>query len=222
VRKQLIRVGAVVLGAGLMGFAWAAPARAAMISYSHTTPSQSVPLTDTFLLNGFDPSLGTLTGVTLELDTNATAEVDVVNLSPDPGAFTNATASIPVTITGPASTSVTDTLMAGPISGTTTNNPGVTPCPGLPALDSNSTSVPSIDWSLYIGVGPIVPVTASSTTGTYSGSTASPNVLFGGSAVAGAVTTVTYTYTPTVPEPASIGLIALAFPLLAARRRRKA
>lgn len=229
-RKQIIRIGSLVMGAALIGLAWNASAQASVISYSHITPSQSVPLTDNFLLQGFDPSLGTLTGVTLTLDTSATAEVDVLNISdiepsPGPGTplpFTDATASIPVTATGPGPTSVTDTLTAGPVNGTATLfYPAVNQYPGLPALDSNSTIVAPADFAPYIGVGLIVPVTASSTSGTYGGSTNSAYVLFGGSAVAEATTTVTYTYNE-VPEPASLGLIIAGLPLLAARRRRHA
>jgi hypothetical protein len=212
---------AIAIGAGLIGFAWNASAPASVISFSHTTTSQAVPLSDSFLLQGFDPSLGTLTGVTLTLDTTSMAEVDVLNITGSPMPFTNANVSIPVTATGPASTTVTDTLTAGPVSGTATLLfPSINMFPGLPATDSSSDVVLPANFTPYIGVGSIVPVDVSASAGTYSGSAGS-GVLFSGSAVAGAVTTVTYTY-DSVPEPASLGLCAMALPLLAARRRRKA
>lgn len=219
-RKQIFRVGVVAIGAVLIGFAWSASAQANTISYSHTTTSQAVPLSDSFSLNGFDPSLGILTGVTLELDTSATAEVDILNFSGSPESFSNATATIPVTATGPGPTLVTNNLMAGPISGTASIlYPGTNQYPGNPANDNNSTSVAPADFGPYIGVGPIVLVDVSANTGSYQGT--GNNLFYGGSAVAGAVTTVTYTYT-VVPEPASMGLILAGLPLLAARRRRHA
>src|SRR5471032_1067496 len=108
-----VSTAVLAIGAALVGFAWSAAAQASVISFTHTTTTQAVPLTDPFFLPGFNPSLGTLTGVTLQLDTTGTAEVDVINISGGPLPFTNATCSIPVTITGPGPTSVIDTLTAG-------------------------------------------------------------------------------------------------------------
>jgi hypothetical protein len=183
-----------------------AVARADIIeTFSHTTPTSAVPFTDVFLLPGFDTSLGVLDTITLTLETSGTAEVDVLNLTGSPQAFTGAKAVIPVTLTGPGGVSTAASLSAGPESGVAA--PGSNAFPGLPASASNSVGVLPADFSLYEGSGPIVSVTIDAGSGTYSGS-AVPGVFFGGSTTADAITTIDYAYSPstTIPEPATMSL----------------
>jgi hypothetical protein len=178
----------------LMAIAWmmgaSGVARANTIeTLSHTTPTQSVPRMDTFLLDGFNTSLGTLDAITLTLDATGTAEVDVFNSLGSPESFANASAKIP-------------------ISGTAVSF-GVNAFPGLLGSANNSVSVLAADFVDYEGLGLIVSVKIDAGRGTYGGS-ANPGVYFGGSSTAGAVTTVSYMHDPwttRIPEPATMSLL---------------
>ena len=176
-------------------------------TFTHTTATTAVPFSDPFLLPGFDTSLGTLDGITITLDANGTAEVDVINTTGTSQSFHNATATIPVGLTGPGSTSTSVTLSAGPTSGTAA--PGLDAFPGLPASATNTIVVSPADFALYEGLGLIVSVDVTANSGTYGG-TAPTGVFFGGSSSVGAVTSIAYSYlpasTPSVPEPASVSL----------------
>jgi len=198
-----------LLTLGLAVLAMAPRADAAILTFSHTTPTATVPFTDTFTLSKFDTTLGTLTGVTVTLSTTVTPEVDVFNSTTSAQNFTNGTASIPVTVTGPSSTSATTTTSF--LVPTGVANPGNNPFPGAPVTLSNTTTVAPANFGSFQGVGPgTASFTAAFANGTYSG-TSVPGVFFGGSAAAGGTTTITYTFTPVVvgaPEPSSIALVA--------------
>jgi hypothetical protein len=195
----------------VLAFAWimgaSGAARADTIeTFKYTTPTKSVPFTDTFLLDGFDTSLGTLDAITLTLDTKGTVEVDVINLTGLPQSFTNASAIIPITLTGPAAVTTTVNLTAGPFIGTAA--PFSNAFPDLRASATSFVSVLPADFGFYEGLGLIVSVAIDAGSGTYSG-TAAPDVFFGGSSTADAVTTVSYAYTPSttmIPEPATMSL----------------
>ena len=146
---------------------------------THSTPSGAVPFTDNFNLpgaydpgSGYVPADGTLVQVILSLSTSATAEVDIYNATVVSQPFTNATASVPVTLTGPSSLSVSDTTMAGPISGTAPV--GVSSYPGILGTGGNSLNDPNL---AFYAVTEPVSFSASSTAGTYSGSAAAICVL---------------------------------------------
>jgi len=175
-------------------------------TFTHTTATTTVPFTDTFLLPGFDTSLGTLQDITITLDATGTAEVDVFNDTGSSQTFTGAMATIPVSLTGPGPITTSVTLSAGPTSGTAT--PGMSAFPGLPASASNMVLVSPADFSLYEGLGLIVSVNVNGGTGTYTGNSI-PGVFFGGSSTAGAVTTISYDFLPAstkVPEPATVSM----------------
>jgi hypothetical protein len=178
-------------------------------TFTHTTATSSVPFTDTFVLPGFDTSLGTLDSITITFESTGTAQVNVINIAITDESFSGAMAIIPVTLTGPGPVTSTIDLSAGPFSGSAA--PGNTPIIGSPQDVTNTVSVPSADFSLYEGVGPTVSVVVDAGTGTYSGSGAPGKLFFGGTATAGALTTVEYAYAPssmpTVPEPASMTLL---------------
>ena len=87
------------------------------ISFSHTTATQTGVYTDAFTLNSFDPSLGTLTGVQIQLAYTETGEVDIFNFGSSAQSFTNAVSSLPMIINGPDSLFAVTNVAAGPFSG---------------------------------------------------------------------------------------------------------
>lgn len=160
--------------------------------------------------------------ITITLDADGTAEVDVVNITATSKTFIGATATIPVSLTGPGPTTTSVTLSAGPTSGTAA--PGLNTFPGLPASATNTVDVSPADFGLYEGLGLIVSVDVAAGTGTYTG-TSLPGLFFGGSSTVGAVTTISYDYLPststTTPEPATVSLLGIAL-LVIGRLLKKA
>jgi hypothetical protein len=200
----------------------AGSANALTISYSHNTPLSSVPFSDTFNLQLFDTNLGTLTGVTIDLVSNVTGQVDIFNNTGSAQSFTNASAIVPVTVTGPSSTSTTVNATATQASGTAAV--GTSSYAGLTGTQSNSVNVLAANFSAYQGVGTTFgSFTTFTTGGSFSGSSV-PGVFFSGSAVADGAVTVTYNYETAapVPEADTYAFMALGMGLvgLLARRRK--
>ena len=204
----------VAAALSLCAVACSGAAHAAVVSHSHVTPRGAVPFVDVFTLPNFDPSLGTLTGVTVSATTEALAQVDVFNATDRARAFSNARASIPLTVTAPAGVTLHLVATAGPIGGTA--KPGYNAFPGNSASGSGAIDLPVSAFAAFIGLAPgsfsMTPgdYTADFGDATFSG-TAVPGVFFGGNAFAGGSTTITYTYTdaplpPPTPNPAGMGM----------------
>jgi hypothetical protein len=199
--------------------------QAASISYSHVTTAQSIPFTDIFQLPAFAASLGTLTGIEIKLETDGTATVEVKNFTSGPLDFVNATASLPISANGPAGATTSQTLIAGPAAGTVPGQvgmvPGATSVSGLMAMAMSSVNVPSIDWPSYTTPPGTVTLQFSviAGKGTYTG-TADTGVFFGGSAIVGGTTTLTYFYDPvSIPAPAALAIFGLGLLGLGLTRR---
>jgi len=229
---------AAALAAGIV--VTAGTAKANTITQLFGIPTQDVSFAQGFTYQLFDTNLGTLTGVSIRLQTTSTAEIDIFNSTGSPISFSNANASFPLTVTGPpgATTYISETVVAGPISGVA--NPGPNAFPGLSSTnDSGFVAVPNVDWALNFeaaGGGPSTPqqVIVTAGPGTYSG-TSAPGLLFGGSAqVSGTFdtppfglvgVTLVYTYTsgtPGAPEPGTWALVIAtgSVSVLGLRRRR--
>jgi hypothetical protein len=197
-----------------------AGARASVITYTHTTPSATVPFTDNFAFPQFDPTTGTLTSVSIGATVNVVAQISVFNGLATTQSFTNASAAIPVTISAPAGLVLSLTPTAGPLNSTA--NIGFNNYPGIPGTATGNTS--PANFSPYLGTNLFgVAMSFAAGLGTYSGS-GPIGLFFGGTADGGGVTTLTYTYTPNaVPEPATIGmtLAGLGFVGFGIFRRRR-
>jgi hypothetical protein len=190
-------------------------ASASIISFSATIPTLGASSTSQVNLTKFNTNLGTLTGVTLELDPTAHAIEQIINLTGGPATFSNAMTTVGFTLTGPDGTHVPLLLVAGPFSGTaltgTTSNPGNT-VTGVFTAD-----VSPLNLAFYEGTGPLALTAATSS----ASSTGSHGTLvaggfnffgFGGDAAAGGTARVTFTFAPTTtaPEPATLGLLGSA------------
>ena len=201
-------VGLALCAAGVLS-----TASADVISFNHITLSSDVPFTDTFTLPSFDPSLGTLTGVTIGASTNASASVNVLNTTSSPQPFRNATASVPLVVDAPDGVTLNVTALAGPVNGTAAVGSAPTVVSGLSSSANGSIALPASDFALFSGPSQDT-YTANFNTSSFGGN-AAPGVYFSGSANAGGTTTVTYTYVATppsptpsdVPEPASMMLL---------------
>jgi len=218
----LIKARAALACAALLAPSYAF-ATTHVITETYTIAPAAPSYSITFYLPGFDPSQGTLTNIELLLTATTTAVIDVYNADLTPETFTNATVSVPVTVVGPASTKVSATVAATedkgnvPASfsldyfGTNYTIFGSSVYSGVTGTETNSVSVPYLDFSEYEGPTLTLPFTATAYKGTYGG-TADPGVNFGGSAIAGGSFELIFTYTtPGTPEASTWAMMGLGF-----------
>jgi len=218
----------------LMLFGMAAAANASTETFSATVPSHSVTFSTPFNLALFDPSLGTLTGVTLTFAYSITPTLKVQNTDGTPGdpaeSFTGGFATAHLQLTGPDGTTADHVDGATGLSGTVADGSGVQSFPGGTETGNSTTTVLPSNFASYTGAGSFGTFTAKangiSAGGDGGGFNGGTDLFYNGSATAGGTASVTYTYTPassSTPEPgtwammvagASTGLVAL-------RRRRR-
>ena len=222
------RLLAAIVSVGAAGLLSAGAANAAMLSYSDSIPLQNgIPTGFSFglTLPAFDPADGTLTGVSIELDSTITPIVSVTGfagVSPSlPFPYSNAMSTDNVELTAPTvDGDVIQSASTGSYSGTiTAYYPTVDYLYGVnPAtVDDNTVSVSSANFASYELPNNPLNFTFASDGGTYSATGA----FVSGTENASAKATITYTY-DAVPEPGSFGLLALGGIGLLIKRRKKA
>ena len=192
----------------------ASHASAATITQPLSNPSQLTNWDETQTFNRFDPSLGTLTQIDVQLDFAVSADVQLENTTDAPSSsvvtwFPVFTLLRPdntlILVAAPGYTDFGPTALLSAYDGTTDygGSSGVT-FTATRSDSRNATLLSPTDLALFSGIGTIgLPLFASMTGG---GLTAAQ--IFTG--FAGATVTLTYTYTPTatpVPEPASLSLL---------------
>jgi hypothetical protein len=165
----------------------------------------------TFALPAFDPVLGTLTGVELEVDSFNIAEIDVVGPPDEPQAFT-ATADVYLDIIGPDGANVGGTGF-DEFDGTSGGTSG-----GLESFEYQievvrfSGTASALDVNAYEGASPLE-ISYSWSAGTNYSVTPPDTLSVGGFTQGSANFSVVYTYTPTapVPEPSTWAMMLVGF-----------
>jgi hypothetical protein len=184
------------------------------VSYTGGSP----PFTDVLTFNKFNTALGTLTSVSIELSETSTLSSSVFNSTSSAVSFSNATTSATVTATGPDSTTSTATVTSDPFAGTATPN-GFTNGPSTTATATATSFAASLAPYEGAGTGTFT-VSTSAAALAYTGDAAVAGALFfGGPATASGSVTIIYTYTSAIPEPASLGMVALGLGGIFAVRR---
>jgi hypothetical protein len=210
-----------------------AAVRASTITQVFNIPATATSFTAPFTYNLFDSTLGTLTGVTLDLTTSGTPTVDVLNFTGSAQPFTAAT-SVPISVTGPPGTTtyISSTLGTGTISGIVSASATVFPGEAFngPTVNADSGPVPVLPNTIWPGNWEGVGLNTSTlhvNTGaeTINGAGAT-GLFFGGSAVVGGSLTLTYNFnppsTPGTPEPGAWALlVATASVSVAGLRKRR-
>lgn len=163
------------------------------------TYSGADSFSDSLSFGGFNPSLGTLTGISITLDTTEVVSAGVINLTGASQGFANANASVPISVTALDSLSATVTGSAGPFAGTVNPFPPVDYIAGSADILTKTVQVSSADFSLY--ESGLYNLTVAADAGTYSGTqtTGYGGVYFGGTETATGSVVVDYTYT-SVPD----------------------
>jgi hypothetical protein len=180
--------------------------------------------TQNFTFNKFNPLLGELNGVTLSLNGTVAANVDLFNSNAVPTAYSGVTYGLHESVTGPGGQVEAFAISTSPaLSGTAAV--GLSGPFALTGSKSGTDTVPNVDVSIYRGGGTGT-LTATSNTPSYNGGGAGVSVL--GTApppTAGDVITLTFYYTPAIPEPGAVSFLAagaLGGLGVFVRRRRKA
>jgi hypothetical protein len=201
-------------------------------SQAHTSdiPATSLSsgnLNDSFSLSAFDPSLGTLTGVTITLNLDAVATPEIFNVTGGAGSETVST-SFATTLTGPDGTLVSATTASGPVTGAAnTTALSITPLPSTAVTQTVSASASNL--SSYEGTGSltfdlIAPASPGFTdSGTQLTGPATLAAGGTGSIYGDSTATVSYTFEAAL-EPSSwaLGLIALGGMFVLRRRALRA
>jgi hypothetical protein len=213
-KRSLLLVFAAPILAGTAVLGGVGSANAGQVTQTFTNPTQSTPFSVTFYASQFDLAGSDLTSVAINVTSDITGVVQVINISPAAQTFSNATSSVPVMLTGPGGLSLNVTATTSGQSGTiaAATPPGYTSetLPGNTVTASVGTTLYSPNLAPYIGSGVAdLALTFSTGSGTFAGSSsANGSVFFGGTATADATVTLVYNYT-TVPEPASVLLLGI-------------
>jgi len=188
------------------------PVGPATLAPANTSLSVLVPMFN----QASDPNLGfkyQLTGVNIELDWSTLGSLKVFNITEKAVPFTKGTTSIPLTITAP-SISVYANAATGPISGRAACCLAVTTFPGLTKTGAAVDNVAPVNYGLYEGNGvKTLTFGVASDAGSYGGSSPGDTLFFGGSATAGGILKVDYSYIEV--KAVEAGTISLLLVMLA-------
>jgi len=192
-------------------------------SFLYILPSTSTGTTTAFTLPGFNPSLGTLTGVTLTLDLSTISAPFVYNPDGSSASFTNASVSFTTTVNAPDGADISILSQSNNYSGTAIPG-GNLLSPATTKILSGTDDVSPSNFSLYTSSSPL-DFTVGALTQTSAGTSSDVHLLFGGSSSLSGDFTVEYDYTPSteaVPEPSTYALLLAGMTGLVffARRRR--
>lgn len=203
--------------------------QAASVTYTSSTFTGVTPYTENLAVTKFDTTLGTLTGISITVSSQASADIGVINNTSNDLQFTDAFASSKVTVstTVGTTTSVEVAASTDSVSGTATANSTTNVIGPLgPVVTSAAAIIAAADFGNYQGVGVgTVDLKVDAGVGNYGGS-GPTGLFFGGSTTVASYVTITYEYTPAaVPEPTSSAMfgigIVLAVGLGWGRRRRE-
>jgi hypothetical protein len=209
----LLAAALVVLGVP------AATAHAASVSYSASVALQSTDWSATLAIPRFNPALGALTGVTVEVRDSLVHKVEFENKSPGSTSRFRDSVYVTVDVLRPASTSLVtavsklyQTSLVGTYDGTVdyAGTSGITVDGLVNYTINSSTTTASADLALFTGTGTIgLPCQASAYfLFSYNGGNASYRL----TTQAQALVLVTYTYDPGVvpaPQPSWGGIKSL-------------
>jgi hypothetical protein len=214
--KKLMKNGVLGLfSAGLL--LMASEAKATTDTYTDTYPPSTTEWSHNFILQQFNPALGSLQSVYVLASENVNITGTVQNLSTGPQSFTFRAGSL-LTVTLPGTLGF---LQPSPLASSSAYNlpsGGTAPYGPVNASDSvNYTYTAPADMNWFVGAG----------TFTLPGATQTQELIGGGggnilallNTVAGATVQVQYTYVP-VPEPGSFVLLALGGAVMLLRKRR--
>lgn len=206
-----------LFGAAALAIGAASPASAGVITetFMASFGPLSVPFNgESVSLSQFDPALGTLTGVQVDLSIDGTASVDATNNRKNSRTFVGGMALINVTANGPGPGKTTATALSLLASTTVPGDSSLT-ITGSTGTDSNSYSITG-SLKPWIGTGTVSIKLRGGRD--FSDVTCGTGLSCSRSATADGEVSVIYSYL-SVPEPVGAAILAVGFIGLAAARR---
>jgi hypothetical protein len=214
-----------LMALGLAVMAVAQPASAGIIVQTDTYAMQATPFSDALTFNSFNASLGTLTGVTIQLNETGTVTTFVANFGTAAN-YSNVIGTGTVSVTGPNATMVTTSFSSSPYAGNIGAGTFFSPTTIVLGTTSGSASTTSSVASSSFSFFESPPSTLTyvinavgSTSASGTSTMGSGPVLYGANATVGGSVVITYTFTAAVPEPASLGMVVLGLGGICAVRR---
>jgi hypothetical protein len=223
---QLVALALAVLALGHS-------AQAGFISQIQTYAGGAVPFLDSLSFKQFNNALGTLTKVTITVTEHGTVTATALNIGAA-GTITGFTATGSVMVTGPDDSMTTSRLTTAAYTG------GIGSAypylkKNLETVTSSSSTTNNVTSSgavaAYEGTGIMAYKVSADGEVSITGTTSSPNIFLGGGASLSGSVEIDYTFIASnnsgpavVPEPASIGMVAMGLggALVVYRRRRRA
>ncbi|MBI9018510.1 MAG: PEP-CTERM sorting domain-containing protein [Phycisphaerae bacterium] len=209
----------------VIGLAMACAANAATVSYSGSVVKQTTDWTDTVSIQKFDPALGTLNSIAFELTGKVEGNVGYENLSPTASTIKMKLAAL-IVLQRP---DTSDIWFVAPNDTVSESSSGFDQLAdldgdsgskfyGLAGRKTSSTvSATAADIALFTGTTATDTIDLTVDATSASSGSGSGNLLLWFQTDAAADVKVTYDYT--VPEPTTIGLLAVGGMLFIKRRR---
>ncbi len=194
-----------------------------------TTTGPGAPSSESLSFAQFDSSLGTLTGISIQLTGSANSVLAFANNSTSAIPFTNGTSSTDFSLMGTGFSTDSSPVLTESVASGSMNGSAASPAPVFTYFSGTSSAVTlfgtvsGANLAAYRGTGTAT-VTAGFGSATSSASFTSPGgSLFagvGGGGQASGDVTVTYTYAP-VPLPGAVWLLVSGIVGLSGLARRK-
>lgn len=199
----------ILIACATLAFA-SASTFAATVSYSSTFPSTQTDFSSPLAIQQFDPTLGSLTSLSITLAGSATGTGTLKNNNTTTKSYTVNLAN-DLTLTDPLSNTLAEILplFSASISVAGNGGTGTASGTGTATVTNAYSDVPTL--LEFTGVGSLSANIAGSGASGFSGAS---NTNFSATTASGGTVSITYNYTPTVvtgtPEPATMGLLGSA------------
>jgi hypothetical protein len=202
-KRRLIAFLGIAVGVTAIAGSASASIQPEFATYGSSSSPLPLGSTESLSLPQFNPSLGTLTGVTVELCSRDTISSVVFNFTGQSAAYSAATATVPVTVKAALDDYVLTTSAqgtAGPFAGLL-SAASVPRVAGSVNVAAQSAVINPGDLGFYQGKGDLpITLTVPNSVGSYSGNGGS-SLFFGGNGYSYGTVEVDYSYISSMDDP---------------------
>jgi hypothetical protein len=202
-KRRLIAFLGIAVGVTAIAGSASASIQPEFATYGSSSSPLPLGSTESLSLPQFNPSLGTLTGVSVELYSYDTISSVVFNFTGQSAAYSAATAAVPVTVRAALDDYILTTSAqgtAGPFAGLL-SGASVPSVAGSLNITAQPASISPGDLGSFQGMGDLpITLTVPDSVGSYSG-TGGSSLFFGGNGYSYGTVEVDYSYISSMDEP---------------------